>query len=638
MRHQRRARERAPRDGRRGSAFTASKCLRAPASSPRGALTGAALVFKLPSQALKDNFVFSSLSDEQRGLLVACMFEHSVDPGEEVIREGEDGQHFYVVDSGELEVRDNDSETGVSRAVFSLGSGSCFGELAMLYNCPRTCSVVAKTACMLWALDKEVFREYAMRAVEEKRERYDDLLQHVPLFRDLAPFERAFIADSLQQATFEQGEDIVCEGDAGDRFFVLEMGEAKVTKRQRTGAPKELLRYGPASFFGELALLLDQPRQATVTAVRRCRTCFIDRFRFSQLLAEGKLKDLLMEQARDYKRVNEEARAKEEDRRERKKEKRERRRERSSSSASASRGSASRSYSRSNSSSSRSGGGGGGGGSGRLKRRVGPRGETRRLKIADALSECIAFTGLAQDLILMAVDSMYELLLSPGHNVITQGERGDTMYVLEAGELDVLIKDPETGESRAVHRIHSGESVGELALMDPGSVREATVAAHARGARLWCLAQKDFFAIAGAHIMEKRARYLEFLSAVPLFDGIDENAMKQIADAMTEAWYADGEAIVRQGEVGDAFFVLEEGEAVATVLAPGQDTGVEVMRYTSGGFFGELALLSDATRKASIYAVGPIKCARMDRTAFRRLTARIDTLKQHLEGEQVNYA
>ena len=199
-------------------------------------------------------------------------------------------------------------------------------------------------------------------------------------------------------------------------------------------------------------------------------------------------------------------------------------------------------------------------------------------------------------------------------------------------------EDPETGESRAVHRIHSGESVGELALMDPGSVREATVAAHARGARLWCLAQKDFFAIAGAHIMEKRARYLEFLSAVPLFDGIDENAMKQIADAMTEAWYADGEAIVRQGEVGDAFFVLEEGEAVATVLAPGQDTGVEVMRYTSGGFFGELALLSDATRKASIYAVGPIKCARMDRTAFRRLTARIDTLKQHLEGEQVNYA
>ena len=609
------------------------------------------------TRALDESFVFSSLPAEHRQALLQCMFEHSVDQGEEVIREGEDGDHFYLVDSGELEVRVSEDD-GATRAVFALTSGSCLGELATLYACPRTCSVVAKTASVLWALDTEVFRTFAMDAVRAKRERYDDLLQQVPLFRELESYERAFIIDSLQTADFGAGEIIVTEGDAGDRFYLLELGEAVASKQQRTGAPLEVSRYGPASFFGELGLLLDQPRQATVTAVRRCRTAFIDRSRFSQLLAGGKLKALMLAQAREYLRVNEENTAREREKEGRKREKKERRRaakdresrhrdkrkDRGRDGDQDHRGGSSRSSSRretsrplpSRSSKSHSSH------SGRAfdkRKRVGPRGETRRLRISNALCECAAFNGLRQDEVLSIVDKTYELLLPPGHDVMTQGAPGHEMYVLEAGELDVFEEDKETGERRAVNRLKSGAVVGEVALIDPGSAREATVRATANGARLWTLAHKDFFEIAGAHITAKRVVYVNFLSKVPMFDGIDECAMKQMADAMTPAYYADGEAIVRQGEAGEAFFVLEHGQAVATVLPPGQDAAVEVMRYDKKGeFFGELALLTDTTRKASVHAVGPAKFARMDRAAFKRLTARIASLREMLEGAQANYA
>jgi len=71
--------------------------------------------------------------------------------GDTVIRQGDSGEHFYVVESGQLEV----TVDGQPRPM--LGPGDSFGEIAMMRDVPRTASIFAVTEVRLWALDRETF-------------------------------------------------------------------------------------------------------------------------------------------------------------------------------------------------------------------------------------------------------------------------------------------------------------------------------------------------------------------------------------------------------------------------------------------------------------------------------------------------
>jgi CRP-like cAMP-binding protein len=93
------------------------------------------------------------------------------------------------------------------------------------------------------------------------------LLKRVPLFSDLDDRELESIARSMKQRTFSQGQDIAVEGESGVGFFVIEDGEAKVTV-----GGNEVRRLGPGDYFGEIALIAQGARTATVTADTDLRT------------------------------------------------------------------------------------------------------------------------------------------------------------------------------------------------------------------------------------------------------------------------------------------------------------------------------------------------------------------------------
>ena len=88
-----------------------------------------------------------------------------------------------------------------------------------------------------------------------------DLIQRVPLFGDLERKEVEQIARSFKERIFSPGDHITEEGKGGVGFFVIEDGSAKVTIG---GAERRTL--GPGDYFGEVALLTDSPRTATITA------------------------------------------------------------------------------------------------------------------------------------------------------------------------------------------------------------------------------------------------------------------------------------------------------------------------------------------------------------------------------------
>ena len=87
------------------------------------------------------------------------------------------------------------------------------------------------------------------------------LLEHVPIFHGLDRRELERIASSMKQRTFHAGDTVTAEGQGGVGFFVIESGEARVTI-----GGKDRRRLGPGDYFGEVALLTDSPRTATITA------------------------------------------------------------------------------------------------------------------------------------------------------------------------------------------------------------------------------------------------------------------------------------------------------------------------------------------------------------------------------------
>ena len=108
-----------------------------------------------------------------------------------------------------------------------------------------------------------------------------DLLKRVPIFSDLDRKELERIASSMKQRTFNAGDAVTTEGQSGIGFFVIEEGEAKVTVHG-----DEVRTLGPGDYFGEVALITQGPRTATVTADTDLKTYGMTFWDFRPLVEE----------------------------------------------------------------------------------------------------------------------------------------------------------------------------------------------------------------------------------------------------------------------------------------------------------------------------------------------------------------
>jgi CRP-like cAMP-binding protein len=88
-----------------------------------------------------------------------------------------------------------------------------------------------------------------------------ELLQRVPLFAELKPRELEQLTGSFKERTFTAGETVAAEGKEGAGFFVIESGEAVVNV-----GGDERRRLGPGDYFGDIALIDQGARTATITA------------------------------------------------------------------------------------------------------------------------------------------------------------------------------------------------------------------------------------------------------------------------------------------------------------------------------------------------------------------------------------
>jgi cAMP-dependent protein kinase regulator len=136
------------------------------------------------------------------------------------------------------------------------------------------------------------------------------------------------------------------------------------------------------------------------------------------------------------------------------------------------------------------------------------------------------------------------------------------MYVVESGTLRCTKVFKGNTEPTFLKEYFPGEGFGELALLY-NAPRAATITAKTDGV-VWKLDRDTFNNIVKDAASKKRVKYENFLQSVKILSSMDPYERSKIADALKEEKYKKGEFVISEGDIGDKFFIISEGDAIAT--------------------------------------------------------------------------
>ena len=226
--------------------------------------------------ALDNTMIFHQFDEQVRDSVARAMSELEVPHGKRLITEGEMGSQLYLVSDGSFDVTEN--RHGVQVKVNHKTRGDIFGEISLMFESPRTATVVATTDARVWVLERALFRTLTRKAAMENNMQKEVFLNSVPFLAGLTVEERLKLAEALDERIFQPGENVVVQGEQGvdaDKFYIVASGEAVVTQMKPPDAFNRGGGRGEGSvmvnhlfrsdFFGEKSLLYDRPREATVT-------------------------------------------------------------------------------------------------------------------------------------------------------------------------------------------------------------------------------------------------------------------------------------------------------------------------------------------------------------------------------------
>ena len=235
---------------------------------------------------LVQNPVFAELGPEEVAAVVGRLRPQRYRPGEAIVRQGEPGHTFYLISRGRVTVL-VETEQG-PQEVAELLSGDYFGEIALLRETSRTATCLARTEVEVLALSRGDFtellaRHFALAGKVEKVAAMSAMLRRMPLFADFAPRQLQALLGRLRSETSPAATVVVRQGEPGDRFYIVASGLVEVLVAE-AGGERVVARLSRGEYFGEIALLAEVPRTATVRTVTECEFFVLSRAEFEQLV------------------------------------------------------------------------------------------------------------------------------------------------------------------------------------------------------------------------------------------------------------------------------------------------------------------------------------------------------------------
>lgn len=206
-----------------------------------------------------------------------------------------------------------------------------------------------------------------------------------------------------------------------------------------------------------------------------------------------------------------------------------------------------------------------------------PKFESEISMITESLQRHFLFKSLEDDQCREVIDCMEQKKFHPGETIIEQGAVGDFFYIVSSGNVDCFV------DGQKVTSYSRGGSFGELALMY-NAPRAATLK-PTTDTVLWALDRVSFRSILMENNAHKRRMHEEFLKEVPLFKSLEISEIHKIADALEPVSFNDGDIVLRQGDPGDSFYLIERGEALF-YQSDGPTRQILVNEMKKGDYFG----------------------------------------------------
>lgn len=243
-------------------------------------------VRKIIQTSVNGNILFKGLRADEKQECVNAFYKVELNEGDEATTQGDVGDNFFVVESGDLAIFVSVQPGAAPANYGTLSSGDSFGELSLMYNTPRAATIRATSKCVLWAIDRQDFRNIHLHHKMLRKDQFEKYLRQVPTLSHLTPQEISRLADAVEEEEFEKGTVIIREGEIGETFYIIVNGEVKYSKREEG----EVGIGSSGSYFGHKALLTDEKRAATVTATTKVSCLTMGRDDFVTLL--GSLQDI----------------------------------------------------------------------------------------------------------------------------------------------------------------------------------------------------------------------------------------------------------------------------------------------------------------------------------------------------------
>ncbi|CAE7222535.1 egl-4 [Symbiodinium sp. CCMP2456] len=398
-------------------------------------------------------------------------------------------------------------------------------------------------------------------------------LLQVKLFQRLPESELPTLAMACEPKTFRSGDKVITEGDVGDAFYIIRSGDASVAVG---GSEVAVLKQG--DYFGENALLRDEPRTASIVAKSELQTFVISRNKFEEMglreklefpqrkaVAGGAIKQLEVKPPSP--KTAEERKL-----------------------------------------------------------------MVQALKSNQNLSSCVSLTDKQ---IAVLVDAAWKEKVSIGKELIQEGDlSADYFYIVQSGKFSISMGQNETQAKSAnaaqaaaqnLGLVSAGGSFGELALLY-FAPRAASVRA-VQDSVVWVIDRKTFKDTLAKSADDMVKEYIAYLDKVQVLAKLKQDEKEAVAKALTEMSFSKSEDVFQQGEAGDAFYILVEGEV--SVIKD----GAEQTRLKASGkeapMFGERALLTKEPRIATITVTSDAaKALVMDKATFDMILGPLEQLNK----------
>lgn len=446
---------------------------------------------------------------------------------------------------------------------------------------------------------KEINKEYAQQM---------KWLGEVPLFKRLPRDQLPLIAAECVAAEFKANDTVFKQGDPGSEFYVIKSGEAVVWITNPGEEAKKIATLKTGDYFGDTALLYDEPRSGSVIAQTDLKALKVTREKFQELGLPAKLKF-----------PNRKAVA---------------------------------------------------GGIRRVESKAPTEKTAQEVSLISAAlhgNENLETMVPLDDIrIQQMVSVMWKEEVPQGKEIIREGDLvADYFYIVQEGSFEVYMDEPDEGENssdissfasgttfddasgtpksqaaasfskqpseagarhvekRLVNTVLREGSFGELALLY--LVPRATTVVAAEDSVVWVIDRHNFKSILMKVSEAKVEEYVRYLDRCEILAPLFADEKRSVAEGLIEMHFARDEVIVQQGEPGNTFYILYEGEVKVDV------DGEERPRLRACGgetqYFGERALLNNAPRAATATVVSSTaKALALDRDAFDMLLGPLEEI------------